>query len=93
MYSSWAMAAFQEFRVNEGRPFKYTETCFGAVLIKSEKCIEKNSIALMTYAIIRPVHIELVPGLASTTLVRYLCWFMSRRGIPKAFISYNAKPS
>ena len=93
MYSSWAMAAFQEFRVNEGRPFKYTETCFGAVLIKSEKCIEKNSIALMTYAIIRPVHTELVPGLASTTLVRYLCWVMSRRGIPKAFISYNAKPS
>ena len=32
-----------------------------------------------------------VPDLASTIIIRYLHRFMSRRGIPEAFISDNVK--
>ena len=47
--------------------------------------------AILTCAVTLPVKLELVTGLALTILITYLHRFMSRRGIPEAFISDNER--
>ena len=47
--------------------------------------MENNDIALMTCAITRLVHLELVPDIALTSLITSLPWFMSIRGMSKRF--------
>lgn len=84
LYPSPVMSNFWEFRVNEERPFKYIGIDFcGPVIIKSEKSMNKNYIALRTCpsSWSRQVYLELVPDLALTTLIRSLHCFMWRRGI------------
>ena len=61
------------------------------MLIRSEKAIENNYIALMMCAFNRLVKLELVPDLLSTTLIRYLRRFIQKRDIPEAFMSDNTK--
>ena len=65
------------------RPFKYIGIDFcGPVIIKSEKSINNNYIALRTCpsSWTRQVYLELVPDLSLTTLIRSLHCFMWRRG-------------
>ena len=57
------------FRVNEEIPFKYTGIGYsGPVYIKVASHTEKNYIALMTCAVTRTIHLELVRDLSVTSL-------------------------
>ena len=65
-----ATVLLPNFRVNEERPFKYTGIGYcGPVYIKVASYTEKNYIALITCAVARIIHLELVRNLSVASLV------------------------
>ena len=48
-------------------------------------------LCLFTCCVVRAVHLELVPDMTTTTFVRCLKRFVSRKGIPRIILSDNAK--
>ena len=90
------MASLPDFRVQVSYPFTNTGVDYlGPLLVKptlgpSSK-LYKTHIVLYTCASSRAIHLDLVPDNTSGAFVRSLKRFASRRGIPKLFISDNAK--
>ena len=79
-YQSSPTAPLPDFRVNEGRPFKYTDIDYwGPVYTKTVGHTEKNCIALITCATTSMIHLEVVRDLSATSLVRRLKRFDRRR--------------
>ena len=79
-YQSSPTAPLPDFRVNEGRPFKYTDIDYwGPVYTKTVGHTEKNCIALITCATTSMIHLEVVRDLSATSLVRRLKRFGRRR--------------
>ena len=68
---------------------------FGPIYVKQvcneydDPLLFKAEIVLYTCAARRTVHLDLVPDLSSTSFIQSLKRFISRRGIPKVFISDN----
>ena len=58
---------------------------------KDKSELFKVHVVLYTCASSRAVHLDIVPDISSEAFVRSLKRFVSRRGIPKLFISDNAK--
>lgn len=79
-------------RIKVAHPFKVTGVDFAGPLYifddKGDKV--KVYIMLLTCAVIRAVHLELVPDLTSESCVRALRRFFSRRGVPETIYSDNA---
>ena len=77
------------FRVKEGHAFTYTGVDFaGPLVIKGSK---KIWICLFTCLVTRAVHIDVVPDQNTSTFIRCLKRFASRRGLPHKFLSDNGK--
>ena len=91
-YSYPTSSPLPKFRLSGERAFKYVGIDFcGPVFVKIGKETDKGYIALITCAVTRMVHLELMPDLTSNSLVNCLKRFTSRRGVPKLFVSDNAK--
>ena len=90
-------APLPNFRVQYSYPFKYTGVDYlGPLFIQhtlgEDKAeLFKVHVVLYTRASSRAVHLDIVPDISSEALVRSLKRFISRCGIPKFFISDNAK--
>ena len=83
-----------EFRVTEQPPFSSTGVDFaGPMYIRypGNKETSKVWLCLFTCAVIRAVHLELVPDMSTSAFFRCLKRFVARRGIPSRFISDNAQ--
>ena len=88
-YRSPPTTPLPDFRVNEERPIKYTNTDYcGPVFIKTASHTEKKYVGLMTCAATRMILLELVRDLS---LVRCLQRFIGRRRLPKLMLSDNGK--
>lgn len=82
------------FRVNEAPPFTNTAVDFaGPLYIRNKGVSDSNKVwlCLFTCCVTRAVHLELVLDLSTVTFVRCLKRFCARRGLPKKFLSDNAK--
>ena len=83
-----------EFRVTEQPPFSSTGVDFaGPMYIRypGNKETSKVWLCLFTCAVIRAVHLELVPDMSTSAFFRCLKRFVARRGIPSRCISDNAQ--
>ena len=83
-----------EFRVTEQPPFSSTGVDFaGPMYIRypGNKETSKVWLCLFICAVIRAVHLELVPDMSTSAFFRCLKRFVARRGIPSRFISDNAQ--
>ena len=87
-----------DFRVSDDFAFTQVGVDFaGPVYAKpifskgTKSPVFKTYICLFTCASSRALHLELVPDLSTKAFIRCLQRFMSRRGIPKMFISDNGK--
>ena len=87
-----------DFRVSDDFAFTRVSVDFaGPVYAKpifpkgTKSPVFKTYICLFTCASSRALHLELVPDLSTKAFIRCLQRFMSRRGIPKMFISDNGK--
>ena len=84
-----------DFRVQCCDPFTHVGIDYlGPLFVyptPSGKQLEKIHVVLYTCANTRAVHLDIVPDASSSALVNSLKRFVSRRGIPKLFISDNAK--
>ena len=84
------------FRVNEVPPFSYTGVDYaGPLFVHAQGVSDDNSckvwICLFTCCVTRAVHLELVLDMSAPAFLRCLKRFAARRGLPKKFISDNAK--
>nr|XP_015907850.2 uncharacterized protein LOC107439688 [Parasteatoda tepidariorum] len=82
-------APLPEKRVKNAAAFEITGIDLGGPLYLSNG--EKTWFVLLTCAIIRAVHIELVPSLITETLLLAFRRFVSRRGRPSHVYSNNSK--
>ena len=83
-----------EYRVSRQSPFESTGVDFAGPLYV--RYLGKNEtskvwLCLFTCAVIRAVHLDLVPDMSATSFVRCLKRFVARKGIPRRFISDNAQ--
>ena len=80
-------------RVDDGPPFINTGVDFAGPLFISDRnnANKKVYICLFTCASTRAVHLELVDKLDVTSFLRALRRFTARRGLPRTFLSDNAK--
>ncbi|VEN41764.1 unnamed protein product [Callosobruchus maculatus] len=80
-------------RVTMAAPFKVTGTDFaGPLYVVSETNGRKKTyIMLFTCAVVRAVHLELVPDLTTESCINALRRFVSRRGVPDIVCSDNAR--
>ena len=80
-------------RVYDGPPFINTGIDFDGPLFKSDRNNANRNvyICLFTCASTRAVHLELVDKLDVTSFLRAVRRFTSRRGLPRTFLSDNAK--
>ena len=80
-------------RVDDGPPFINTGIDFAGPLFISDRsnANKKVYICLFTCASTRAVHLELVDKLDVTSFLRALRRFTARRGLPRTFLSDNAK--
>ena len=80
-------------RVDDGPPFINTGIDFaGPLFISDRNNANRNVyICLFTCASTRSVHLELVDKLDVTSFLRAVRRFTSRRGLPRTFLSDNAK--
>ena len=82
-----------DYRVREAPPFAATGVDFAApfyVRYPGGSDVHKVWLCLFTCAIVRAVHLELVPDMSACTFLRCLKRFVARRGIPSKVISDNA---
>ena len=81
-----------ECRVKEAAAFSYTGVDFaGPLVIRTFQPSQSSKvwIALFTFYVTRAVHFDTVPDQSTVTFIRCLKRFVSRRGLPKRFISDN----
>ena len=81
------------FRLEEAPPFTHTGVDFAGPLYvrQPEGTSSKVWICLYTCCVIRAVHLDLVPDISTTTFIRSLKRFASRRGLPARMVSDNGK--
>uniref|UniRef100_A0A7I5EC00 Integrase catalytic domain-containing protein n=1 Tax=Haemonchus contortus TaxID=6289 RepID=A0A7I5EC00_HAECO len=79
------------YRVQRTRPFEHTGIdYFGPLSIKKDEDVTKVYGIILTCAVTRLVHLELVPDLSTTHLLLALRRFCARRGVPASITSDNA---
>ncbi|XP_011405271.1 PREDICTED: uncharacterized protein LOC100637172, partial [Amphimedon queenslandica] len=79
-----------DFRVKECQPFMFTGVDYaGPLHLREGKSTQKVWICLFTCAVIRAVHLDVVPNLSSKSFVRCFKRFSARRGLPEKIISDN----
>ncbi|XP_031355027.1 uncharacterized protein LOC116179379 [Photinus pyralis] len=79
-------------RVSSAEPFKVTGLDFaGPLYIINESRRQKAYIMLLTCAVVRAVHLEIVPNLTAESCINAFRRFISRRGVPDIIYSDNAK--
>ena len=82
------------YRVSQQPPFESTGVDFaGPLHIHYPGNHETNKVwlCLFTCAVIRAVHLDLVPDMSAPSFVRCLKRFVARRGVPRRLISDNAQ--
>ena len=90
-------ASLPDFRAKCCDPFSYTGLDYiGPIYVypspsSKEAVLEKVHIVLYTCANSRAIYLDIVTDLSALAFVNSLKRFISRRGIPKLFISDNAK--
>ena len=83
-----------DIRVKEEPPFSFTGVDFaGPLHVRSFGLTNSKKvwICLFTCLVTRAVHLDVVTDLSTETFVRCLKRFSARRGIPRKFLSDNAK--
>ena len=83
-----------EFRVREQPPFIYTGVDFAGPLHVKEGSDNRTSkvwICLYTCCVVRVVHLDIVPNLTTSAILRSFKRFTARRGLPRKLISDNGK--
>ena len=83
-----------EFRVSKQPAFTFTGVDFaGPLYIRypGRKEASKVWLCLFTCCVVRAVHLDLVPNMTTTAFLRCLKRFVSRKGLPKRFISDNGR--
>ncbi len=91
-YQAPQVAALPRFRVTEARPFQRVGIDFAGLLyVKKNKRTEKVYICLLTCAVSRAVHLEMLDSLNISDFL--LCfWLLAGRcGMPGIVVSDNAK--
>ena len=79
--------------MKEAPPFTYTAVDFAGPLYLhgKEANASKVWICLFTCCVSRAVHLELVLDMTSATFIRCIKRFAARRGLPRKFLSDNAR--
>ena len=85
------MAPLPELRVTQAPPFSVTGMDHGGPLYCCDFVGRKFYVLLLTCAVVRAVHLELVDSLSCDTTVLALRRFISRRGMPSILMSDNAR--
>jgi hypothetical protein len=85
------MGPLPEQRVQQAAPFSVIGMDHAGPLYCSDVPGRKFYILLITCAVIRAVHLELVPSLGTEDCVRAFRKFVARRGMPSIVYSDNAK--
>ena len=84
-----------EFRVRESPSFSYTAVDFAGPLYVRGQTVANDSakvwICLFTCCVSRAIHLELVLDMTTATFIRCVKRFAARRGLPRSFLSDNAK--
>ena len=81
-----------EFRVVQSPPFTYTAVDYaGPLYVRSKEASQKVWICLFTCCASRAIHLEIVFDMTTTAFLRCMKRFAARRGLPKKFLSDNAK--
>lgn len=85
-------APLPQTRILESRAFENIGTDFaGPLYITENGKSKKVYIMLLTCAVTRAIHLELVPDITTESCLRGLRRFMARRGVPSTIYSDNAK--
>ena len=88
---SQTMAPLPAMRVAQSPPFSVTGLHHGGPLYCGDYVGKKFYILLLTCAVTRAIHLELVESLSCETTVMALRRFISRRSMPSIILSDNAK--
>ena len=81
-----------EFRVTESPPFTYTAVDFAGPMYTRDKGLsQKVWLCLFTCCATRAVHLEIVLDMTTVAFLRCVKRFAARRGLPRRFLSDNAK--
>ena len=89
--SNQIMAPLPEDRVVQSSPFSVSGLDHGGPLYCVDQIGKKLYVLLFTCASTRATHLELVDSLSSETTVLAIRRFIARRGMPRMFMSDNAK--
>ena len=89
--SNQIMAPLPEDRVVQSSPFSVSGLDHGGPLYCVDQIGKKFYVLLFTCASTRATHLELVDSLSSETTVLAIRRFIARRGMPRMFMSDNAK--
>ena len=93
-YSAPPAPPLPSFRVREAPPFEYTAVDFAGPMYCRTADVTKTKkiwICLYTCCVTRAVHLDIVPDMSAATFIRSVRRFCARRGLPRMFISDNAK--
>lgn len=85
------MSTLPAFRLAVGRPV-YTNTgvdCFGPMMVKRGRSLERQWGCLFTSFTSGAVHLELTGSLYTATFMLALRRFLARRGMPKCIVFDN----
>ena len=88
------MLPLSTFRVNKSPPFTNIAVDFAGLLYVQNKGVSdsyKVWLCLFTCCVTRVIHLELVFDLSTVTFVWCLKRFCARRGLPRKYLSDNAK--
>jgi len=80
-----------DFRVDNSPPFTYTGVDFAGPLYVAGKENVKYYVCLLTCAVTRAVHLELVESLSVESFIRAFRRFCARRGLSGSVITDNIK--
>ena len=81
-----------EFRVKEASPFMFSAVDFaGPLWVQDKEMSRKIWICLFTCCVCRAIHLEVVLDMTTTAFLRCVKRFAARRGLPRRFLSDNAK--
>lgn len=87
------IAPLQKDGINETPDFEISGVDFTPIYYKTSEGSERPYIAIFTYAVIRAVHLELVPNISAHIFILALQRFFFRRGFCKTIYSGNANTS
>ena len=85
------IAPLPELRVSKAPPFAIIGLDYAGLLMCCDAPSKKFQVLLITCAVIRAVHLELVDSLSLEDFFLALCRFAARRGMPSTIYSDNAK--